>query len=109
MAVKVRHGVHRCDAARNAIPNQVCVTDSTPFVQGRRCEVYYGADPVHRLVDDYRVAGFDFSSLSPCQLFARIRGRTLWFVGDSQTWHFYYTGAFCMRARFRRSAFPYCL
>lgn len=24
--------------------------------------------------------------LSPCELFARIRGRTLWFMGDSQTW-----------------------
>ena len=24
--------------------------------------------------------------MSPCELFARIRGRTLWFMGDSQTW-----------------------
>ena len=23
---------------------------------------------------------------TPCELFARIRGRTLWFMGDSQTW-----------------------
>ena len=27
---------------------------------------------------------------SPCELFQRIRGRTLWLLGDSQTWHFYY-------------------
>ena len=25
-------------------------------------------------------------AFSPCELFQRIRGRTLWFMGDSQTW-----------------------
>ena len=24
--------------------------------------------------------------MSPCELFARIRGRTLWLMGDSQAW-----------------------
>ena len=28
-------------------------------------------------------------AFSPCELFARIRGRTLWFMGDSQTWGLY--------------------
>lgn len=27
---------------------------------------------------------------TPCELFQRIRGRTLWLLGDSQTWNFYY-------------------
>ena len=29
-------------------------------------------------------------AFSPCELFARIRGRTLWFMGDSQIWALYY-------------------
>jgi hypothetical protein len=28
-------------------------------------------------------------AFTPCELFQRIRGRTLWFVGDSQTWALY--------------------
>jgi hypothetical protein len=28
-------------------------------------------------------------ALTPCELFQRIRGRTLWFAGDSQTWAFF--------------------
>lgn len=35
---------------------------------------------------------------SPCELFQRIRGRTLYFMGDSQTWHFYYAAECFLRA-----------
>mgnify|MGYP001810714616 CR=1 FL=1 len=34
---------------------------------------------------------------TPCELFQRIRGRTLWFLGDSQTWNFYYAAECFMR------------
>jgi hypothetical protein len=30
------------------------------------------------------VMGFDFNAFSPQELFDRIKGRTLWFMGDSQ-------------------------
>ena len=36
-------------------------------------------------------------AFSPCELFARIRGRTLWFMGDSQTWHFFYSAECFLR------------
>ncbi len=36
-------------------------------------------------------------AFSPCELFARIRGRTLFFMGDSQTWHFYYSAECFLR------------
>ena len=40
-------------------------------------------------------AGLPLSALVEASNFlnARIRGRTLWFIGDSQSWHFYYAGA----------------
>jgi len=34
---------------------------------------------------------------SPCELFQRIRGRTLWFMGDSQTWAFFYAAECFLR------------
>ena len=37
-------------------------------------------------------------AFTPCQLFQRIRGRTLWFVGDSQTWHFFYSAECFLRS-----------
>ena len=36
-------------------------------------------------------------AFSPCELFARIRGRTLWFMGDSQTFHFFYSAECFLR------------
>jgi hypothetical protein len=36
-------------------------------------------------------------ALTPCELFQRIRGRTLWFAGDSQTWHFFYSAECFLR------------
>ncbi|KAL4444044.1 hypothetical protein ABPG75_011781 [Micractinium tetrahymenae] len=41
--------------------------------------------------------GFPLQDLTPCELFARIRGRTLWFAGDSHTW-----GAFAAAECFLR-------
>jgi hypothetical protein len=40
------------------------------------------------------VAPQDFTA---CELFQRVRGRTLWFMGDSQTWHFYYSAECFLR------------
>lgn len=37
------------------------------------------------------------ADFTPCELFARIRGRTLFFMGDSQTWHFYYSAECFLR------------
>ena len=36
-------------------------------------------------------------AFSPCELFARIQGRTLWYMGDSQTWHSYYSAECFLR------------
>lgn len=34
--------------------------------------------------------GRALQDFSPCELFARIRGRTLWLMGDSQAYNLYY-------------------
>ena len=41
-------------------------------------------------------------AFSPCELFARIRGRTLWFIGDSQTYQLWYA-AECFLREFAHS------
>lgn len=66
------HGVHCCGA---------CIFGD------RLCSVGYpgrntSADTAQLLLR----SGFRLQDLTPCELFARIRGRTLWFAGDSHTW-----------------------
>lgn len=56
-----------------------------------------GGNKTEHLLESYAQAGFAFGELSPCELFQRIRGRTLYFFGDSQTWHFYYSAECFLR------------
>jgi len=49
---------------------------------------------LHALFPCIFVAWQDFS---PCELFQRIRGRTLWFMGDSQTWNLFYAAECFLR------------
>ena len=46
--------------------------------------------------------GSCLQAFSPCELFARIRGRTLWFAGDSHTWGMF-TAAECFLREFALS------
>ncbi|KAI3427123.1 hypothetical protein D9Q98_007060 [Chlorella vulgaris] len=57
----------------------------------RKCVDFYPGKNVSERVAKHLVdSGNDLENLSPCELFARIRGRTLWLAGDSQMWNFYY-------------------
>ncbi|KAI3427135.1 hypothetical protein D9Q98_007072 [Chlorella vulgaris] len=64
----------------------------------RRCsELYPGENKTEETAQLLMDSGYDLHALTPCELFQRIRGRTLWFAGDSQTWHFFYSAECFLR------------
>ncbi|PSC75775.1 hypothetical protein C2E20_1281 [Micractinium conductrix] len=65
---------------------------------GRRCEQFYpGEGRSEEAAADLTGRGFNLGGFTPCELFQRIRGRTLWLMGDSQTWNLYYATECFMR------------
>ncbi|PRW50814.1 hypothetical protein C2E21_5439 [Chlorella sorokiniana] len=89
----------RGTACAHCDPNQrpplccgVCV------FEGRRCDALYLGEGRSEAVAQHLLdSGYRIKDMSPCELFARIRGRTLWFMGDSQTWHYYYSAECFLR------------
>ncbi|KAL4425218.1 hypothetical protein ABPG75_009234 [Micractinium tetrahymenae] len=77
---------HKCDGPR--LPHSCC---GVCQFDGRLCsKLYAGEGRSEALVELVRSLGLQLEDFSPCELFQRIRGRTLWLMGDSQTWQFYY-------------------
>lgn len=59
--------------------------------EGRHCAKMAAPGAMDAHMEEYRRDhGIDFATFSPAELFARLQGRTLWLLGDSQTWHWYY-------------------
>ncbi|KAI7846434.1 hypothetical protein COHA_000046 [Chlorella ohadii] len=57
----------------------------------RKCDDFYpGQNKSQHAMNFMLDGGFKLQDMSPCELFARMRGRTLWLMGDSQAWNFYY-------------------
>ncbi|PSC75638.1 hypothetical protein C2E20_1286 [Micractinium conductrix] len=66
--------------------------------EDRRCEqLYPGQNRSEATLALLLGAGHRFQDFTPCELFQRIRGRTLWFMGDSQTWHYFYAAECFLR------------
>lgn len=56
----------------------------------RFCEVHHPGEGIaERAAAELARLGYALESLTPCELWLRMRGRTLWLMGDSQSWHFY--------------------
>ncbi|KDD73500.1 hypothetical protein H632_c2115p1, partial [Helicosporidium sp. ATCC 50920] len=65
----------------------------------RQCsKLYPGEDKSKAMLARFLQDDPSLGRFSPCELFQRIRGRTLYFMGDSQTWHFYYAAECFLRA-----------
>ncbi|EFN56573.1 hypothetical protein CHLNCDRAFT_144252 [Chlorella variabilis] len=64
----------------------------------RRCTDFYPRQALSDTVArDLLDTGFPLQDFTPCELFQRIRGRTLWFMGDSQMLQFYYAAECFLR------------
>ncbi|KAL4430006.1 hypothetical protein ABPG77_004376 [Micractinium sp. CCAP 211/92] len=82
-----------------------CPKDENPLLccgvcifEDRRCSQFYPGEQRSETTAQLLLdRGFPLRAFSPCELFARIRGRTLFFMGDSQTWHFYYSAECFLR------------
>ncbi|EFN56574.1 hypothetical protein CHLNCDRAFT_144253 [Chlorella variabilis] len=61
-----------------------------------RCNSLYPRQDKPKAVADLLMRS-GFAAFTPCELFQRIRGRTMWFMGDSQTWAFYYAAECFLR------------
>lgn len=48
-------------------------------------------------LEQFKQQGFDFDAFTPEELWSRLKGHTLWLIGDSQTWHWYYAVECFMR------------
>ncbi|PSC75375.1 hypothetical protein C2E20_1285 [Micractinium conductrix] len=62
-----------------------------------RCEQQYPGQNKSAIIAAFLQKTFPLQDFTPCELFQRIRGRTLWFMGDSQTWSFYYAAECFLR------------
>lgn len=66
--------------------------------EGHLCSKMAPRGAVEAMVATYqRDFGFVFDAFQPSELFERIRGRTLWFIGDSQTFNSYYAAECFLR------------
>lgn len=66
--------------------------------EGRHCALMAPPGAMEAHIKEYSEDfGFDFEAFSPAELFARLQGKTLWLLGDSQTWHWYYAFECFMR------------
>ncbi|GAB4823852.1 hypothetical protein N2152v2_010898 [Parachlorella kessleri] len=71
-------------------PHDILFCCGVCVLEHRFCEQRWpGKGLSQRVLRELLRQGYPLAELTPCELFLRIRGRTLWFMGDSQTWHFY--------------------
>lgn len=77
-----------CDPLPAALPAACCGVCGFEL---RFCsKLYPGQHKSEAVAKRFAAEGHLLHAFTPCELFQRIRGRTLWLLGDSQTLHFYY-------------------
>ncbi|KAL4430810.1 hypothetical protein ABPG75_006066 [Micractinium tetrahymenae] len=79
-----------CDPLPAALPAACCGVCGFELRFCRKAYPEDGERRAQRVAERFMAQGNPLHDFTPCELFQRIRGRTLWLLGDSQTWHFYY-------------------
>lgn len=79
-----------CDPLPESLPAACCGVCGFELRFCRKAYPEDGERRSQRVAQRFMAQGHPLHDFTPCELFQRIRGRTLWLLGDSQTWHFYY-------------------